>query len=177
MTFSSDNPDQLLYLFNRRDNRAFGMVYRKLYRELYLYADKLFSSIDLQPEDAIQNIMTDIWKRHSVQFTSLEYIKTFCFIALKNAYKNHLRHKGHQQRYELENKIEQEFPTAIKQIEEYAALYEALLFLPSNNAIVIRMYLEGYKPEEIASTLNIALQTVYNRRREAILILKKHLIK
>lgn len=177
MTFSSDNPDQLLYLFNRRDTRAFGIVYRKIYRELYLYADKLFSSLDVLPEDAIQNIMTDIWKRHSIQFTSLEYIKTFCFIALKNAYKNHFRHRGHQQRYELENKIEQEFSASIKQIEEYAALYEALQFLPADKATVIRMYLEGYKPEEIASLLNIALQTVYNRRREAILILKKHLVK
>lgn len=177
MSLSLDNPNELLRLFNQRDSHAFGIVYRKIYRELYLYADKLFSPLNLMPEDAIQDVMTDIWKRHSLQFESLEYIKTFCFIALKNAYKNHLRHLGHQLRYELECKMEYEFSIAQLHAEKYSALYDALPFLPEEYATVIRMYLEGYKPEEISSLLGIALQTVYNRRHEAILILRKHLIK
>lgn len=177
MTLFPDNSDQLIRLFNQRNSRAFGIVYRKIYRELYLYAGKLFSSIDLMPEDAIQDVMTDIWKRNSLQFESLEYVKTFCFIALKNAYKNYVRHLGHQLRYELECKMEYEFSSAQGYVEDYTTLYDALHFLPADHATVIRMYLDGYKPEEIASALGIALQTVYNRRHEAILILRQHLVK
>lgn len=178
MTFHSDyTDDQLLTLFNQRDTRAFGVVYRKIYRELYLYANYLFEPLNLPPEDIIQDVMADMWRRHSVQFPSLPYIKTFCFIALKNAYKNRIKHLGHQQRYELECKVETEFSHDIERVELYQTLYESLQFLPDDYASVIRMYLEGWKPEEIASQLGIALQTVYNRRREAILILRKYLVK
>ena len=151
---SKQNDIILLESFNRRNPKAFSIVYRMIYRELYLYATHIFNPLNLPAEDVIQDIFTDIWLRESVQFPSLPYIKTFCFIALKNAYKN-----------------------KIKQVELFHSLYESLKFLPDDYATVIRMYLEGWKPEEIATKLGLALQTVYNKRREAILILRKHMVK
>lgn len=84
----------LLESFNRRNPKAFSIVYRMIYRELYLYATHIFNPLNLPAEDVIQDIFTDIWLRESVQFPSLPYIKTFCFIALKNAYKNKIKHLG-----------------------------------------------------------------------------------
>lgn len=52
-------------------------------------------------------------------------------------------------------------------------LLDSLQLLPDDYATVIRMYLEGWKPEEIAAKLGLALQTVYNKRREAIVLLRK----
>ena len=96
---------------------------------------------------------------------------------MKNAYKNKIKHLGYQQRFELESKVENEFSEDIEQVELFHSLYESLKFLPDDYATVIRMYLEGWKPEEIATKLGLALQTVYNKRREAILILRKHMVK
>ena len=62
-------------------------------------------------------------------------------------------------------------------MELYQTLYESLKFLPVDYATVIRMYLEGWEPEEIATKLGLALQTVYNKRREAIVILRKYMMK
>ena len=84
---SKQNDIILLESFNRRNPKAFSIVYRMIYRELYLYATHIFNPLNLPAEDVIQDIFTDIWLRESVQFPSLPYIKTFCFIALKNAYK------------------------------------------------------------------------------------------
>ena len=159
---SKQNDIILLESFNRRHPHAFSIVYRMIYRELYLYATRLFESLNVPAEDVIQDIFTDIWLRESVQFPSILYIKTFCFIALKNAYKNKIKHLGYQQRFEM---------------ELYHSLYESLKFLPDDYATVIRMYLEGWKPEEIATKLGLALQTVYNKRREAIVILRKYMMK
>ena len=170
----------LLESFNRRNPKAFSIVYRMIYRELYLYATRLFDPLNLPAEDVIQDIFTDIWLRESVQFPSILYIKTFCFIALKNAYKNKIKHQGYQQRqqrFELESKVENEFSEDIEQVELFHSLYESLKFLPDDYATVIRMYLEGWKPEEIATKLGLALQTVYNKRREAIVILRKYMMK
>lgn len=99
---SKQNDTILLKSFNRRNPNAFSIVYRMIYRELYLYATRLFDPLNLPAEDVIQDIFTDIWLRESVQFPSILYIKTFCFIALKNAYKNKIKHQGYQQRFELE---------------------------------------------------------------------------
>ena len=85
---SKQNDIILLESFNRRNPKAFSIVYRMIYRELYLYATRLFESLNVPAEDVIQDIFTDMWLRESVQFSSIPYIKTFCFIALKNAYKN-----------------------------------------------------------------------------------------
>ncbi len=103
---SKQNDIILLESFNRRNPKAFSIVYRMIYRELYLYATRLFESLNVPAEDVIQDIFTDIWLRESVQFPSILYIKTFCFIALKNAYKNKIKHLGYQQRFELESKVE-----------------------------------------------------------------------
>ena len=177
MTLHSDESDDtLLKLFNQRDAHAFGVVYRMIYRELYLYATRLFEPLNISPEDVIQDVVADIWRRDSVQFSTLAYIKTFCFIALKNAYKNKLKHLGHQQRFELECKVEYEFSDDMERVELYKALYDSLQTLPDDYATVIRMYLEGWKPEEIATKLGLALQTVYNKRREAIVILRKYMV-
>ena len=107
---SKQNDTILLKSFNRRNPNAFSIVYRMIYRELYLYATHIFNPLNLPAEDVIQDIFTDIWLRESVQFPSIPYIKTFCFIALKNAYKNKIKHLGYQQRFELESKVENEPP-------------------------------------------------------------------
>ena len=114
---SKQNDTILLKSFNRRNPNAFSIVYRMIYRELYLYATRLFDPLNLPAEDVIQDIFTDIWLRESVQFPSILYIKTFCFIALKNAYKNKIKHQGYQQRFELECKVEKEFTDDIEQVE------------------------------------------------------------
>ena len=92
---------------------------------------------------------------------------------MKNAYKNKIKHLEFRQRFELESKVEHEFSNEMERIEAYNMLLDALQLLPDDYATVIRMYLEGWKPEEIASKLNLALQTVYNKRREAIVLLRK----
>ena len=49
-------------------------------------------------------------------------------------------------------------------------------FNPQEAYLVVKERL--WKPEEIATKLGLALQTVYNKRRgEAILILRKHMVK
>ena len=77
----------------------------------------------------------------------------------------------------MESKVENKFSEDIEQVELYHSLYESLKFLPGDYATVIRMYLEGWKPEEIATKLGLALQTVYNKRREAVVILRKYMVK
>lgn len=169
--------EQLLASFNNREEEAFSVIFRMLYRELYLYSSRLFTPLSLSPEDAIQDVFTDIWQRPSIQFPSLAHIKSFCFVALKNTYKNKIKHLNHQERFKAEMEVEYRFSHDMEDADLYATLYESIHHLPSEYAQIIRMYLEGWKPEEIARQLSIAPQTVYNRRHEAIGMLLKIMLK
>ena len=174
---SKQNDIILLESFNRRNPKAFSIVYRMIYRELYLYATRLFESLNVPAEDVIQDIFTDMWLRESVQFSSIPYIKTFCFIALKNAYKNKIKHLGYQQHFEMEAKLEHEFSEDLAYVEACNLLYESVRLIPQDYAQIIYMYLEGWKAEDISKKLGIAIQTVYNKRREAVVILRKYMMK
>ncbi len=167
------NEKELLKSFNNRDEKAFSVIFRMLYKELFLYSSRLFSSLNLSPEDAIQDVFIDIWSRTSVQFPSLNHIKSFCLVALKNTYKNKIKHLNYQEYFKTEMKVKYKSSQNLEEADQYHSLYEALQLLPKDLAQIIRMYLEGWKPEEIAQKLGIALQTVYNRRREAIIKLLK----
>ena len=164
----------LLDAFNRRESLAFSKIYRLLYRPLYLYAARLLEPLNLPPEDAIQDVFLDIWQRHTLRFPTLDALKAFCFVALKNHYKNHLKHLAHHQQYQMDQQAEADFSTETRDAEQISQLYDALPLLPPDLATVIRLYLEGYKPAEIADRLGIALQTVYNRRQQAIQLLRQH---
>ena len=74
----------------------------------------------------------------------------------------------------MEQQAEADFSTETRDAEQISQLYDALPLLPPDLATVIRLYLEGYKPAEIADRLGIALQTVYNRRQQAIQLLRQH---
>lgn len=171
---SKEKPEELLEAFNERNAEAFGVVFRMMYRELYLYSAHLFTPLNMSPEDAIQDVFADIWSRTSIRFPSLNQLKSFCFIALKNTYKNKIKYLSYHEQFKSEIEVEYEFSRDVEQAELYNTLYDSLQLLSPDYAAVIRMYLEGWKPEEIARKLNIALQTVYNRRREAVIILRKH---
>ena len=165
--------EELLKQFNRRDAQAFGQVFRLLYREVYLYSARLFLPLNLSPEDAIQDIFLDIWQRRSLQFPTLARVKAFCFIALKNAYKNQLKHLGHRQRFELECQAEREFSSDTEQAEQITQLYESLRLIPAHLAAVVRLYLEGFKPEEIAANMTCHIapdnSMTYLKKNEPIL--------
>ncbi|MGL5682165.1 MAG: RNA polymerase sigma factor [Marinifilaceae bacterium] len=166
---------QLIKGFNKKNRAAFGQIYTILHQELTLYASTIFNGTNESTDDIIQDIFLKIWDDGSVQFESIARIKAFIFVSIKNSYKNHIRSLHHQNQYH--DYAEKEFIYDIMECEAYIKLVETLGILPQDCATVIRMYLEGYKPDEIAATLNYKPQTIYNKKQEAITRLKNKINK
>lgn len=165
-----DKDALLLKRFNNRDKQAFGRVYVLYYNELHMYATYIFRDTSESAEDIIQDIFFRIWENKHVVFDTLVKIKAFIYVSIKNAYKNHLKHLGHQNRYI--DAIDLESTYDIIECEIFTTLDEALQLLPKEYAVILRMYLEGYKPEEISEFLGYKVRTVYNKKQLAISILK-----
>lgn len=165
-----DKDALLLKRFNNRDKQAFGRVYVLYYNELHMYATYIFRDTSESAEDIIQDIFFRIWENKHVVFDTLVKIKAFIYVSIKNAYKNHLKHLGHQNRYI--DAIDLESTYDIIECEIFTTLDEALQLLPKEYAVILRMYLEDYKPEEISEFLGYKVRTVYNKKQLAISILK-----
>ncbi len=163
----------LLANFNKRVSSAFDEVFVLYYKELYMYASYIFKDSDECAEDIIQDIFMRLWDNNEVQFDALPKIKAFIYISIKNAYKNHLKHLDIKERYRGELDFNEQDTTDIQQFEIYSQLEEYLRVLPQDCAKVLKMYIDGYAPEEIAKQLGYQLRTVYNKKQEAKNILKK----
>lgn len=171
----SQDTELLLAQFNARNQEAFVSIYRLFFKELHLYAGKLWG--DFQgAEDIVQDVFCDLWENRETGFETLLKIKAFLYIAISNRFRNHVDHLKVAEKYEKYAALAaKDTATEITESEMYVSLLNQLERLPAIYAEVLRLYLAGYEAEDIAVRLGIALQTVYNRRREAIRILRERM--
>lgn len=163
--------------FNTREQTAFVSIYRLFFKELHLYAGRLLGDFE-KAEDMVQDIFCDLWEKQQTEFETLLKIKAFLYIAIANRFRNYVEHLKVAEKYEeYAALVAKDTTTGITESEIFISLLNQLEHLPPNHAEVIRLYLQGYEAEEIATRLGIAIQTVYNRRGEAIRILRERMRK
>lgn len=165
----------LLKAFNDRKNNAFSQVYSLYYKEFHYYVNYLYRDSNIDSGDIIQDIFLHLWQKKSIVFEELIKIKIFIFIAIKNGYKNHINHLKYKKKYRDDVELEMGLNYDLIECEVYSIVDDALKMLPKECAKVFKLYLEGWKPNDIAKELNKDIQTVYNKKQEAISILKKNI--
>lgn len=175
------NESLLLKKFNNRDEDAFVAIYNRFYKEFLLYAATLYQNINVSAEDAVQDVFAYVWQTKKITFESILKIKAFVIVAIKNRYKNHLDHlRCHTNYLDAEKQsaeCENNFELDIFEIELYAILQKSLDILPKECGEVLKLYLNGYKSEEIAQILGKKIRTVYNQKNDAIALLRKKISK
>lgn len=175
MTKIENNWDEVLLLrnFNDRDECAFGEVYSLFYRDTACYASMLYRTTKVQPSDVIHDIFIKLWQSPHVKFDSLLKIKAYVYVSVKNDFKDYISHNKYVEKYKEMTLADQNFQTDMIENEAYALIDSSLDLLPSECAKIMRMFLEGYKPVEIAQKLGCTQQYVYNSKYESISLLKK----
>lgn len=173
---ASDDFIELLNQFNKRERSAFGKVYSIYYREVNLYAASLYRNSDIQSEDVVHDIFVNIWSS-DIKFTSLDRIKAYVYVAIKNGFKNFILHHVHVEKYQKYLCNEHIFVTNAIECELYSFVNEACQLLPELYAKVLRMYIDGWKSGEIAKELGRTEQNIYNMKNTLIGILKTKMTK
>lgn len=173
-----NSPQELLLLrkFNNRESYAFGEIYLILYKDLNLYATSLYRGTTISSEDVLHDIFMNIWSSN-VQFHSLQNIKAYIYISVKNSFKDYLSHHSYVEKYEKSISMEFKADIDIVEIELYSFIDETLKLIPESYAEVLRMYIEGCKSGEIAEQLGRTEQSVYNIKNKALKSLREQLSK
>jgi len=142
---------------------------------------KYLNCLDIQldeVEDIIQEVFIAFWK-HNKEFNNINAVKAFLYTSARNKCLNYLKHqsvlKKHQPAliYELES--EQFFKSHIIEEEAFNQLYSEIHKLPESAQKIMILAIKGLKNNEIATELNISINTVKTQKKIAYAKLKGNL--
>lgn len=172
-----NNTEFLLLKFNERDKMSFSTIYIQIFDELNHFAERLFYSTPIESEDLIQDIFINIWSNSKLTFLSIDHIKNYIYLCIKNKHKDFLKHQIRAENHHEQMKHLEDYQFSIMiETEAISILTMADNILPDECAKVLKLYIDGYDVKEIAEKLGKSQNTVYHQKNEAINILKKHTI-
>lgn len=168
----------LLLNFNDRIEEDFGKVYSLFYNDLFYFAAKFYRNTEVEPRDAIQDVFLSLWQSKSLRFERLIDIKAYLFVALRNNFRSFCLHHKYIEKYEASLLLDKDsFEANVVESELLSTFHYILGLLPEESAEILRLFLNGWKAEEIACKLGKTKQTIYNKKSEAITLLKNKLTK
>ncbi len=160
--------------FNERQESAFSFIYMLYYDSLYMFTSRLYRNTEVDAADVIHDIFLSIWNKKNGSFSSVNHIKDYLFLSVRNRFRKYIEHQKSVDKYsEVVNNDNRSFITDMVEVEVVSKLSLMLDALPEGYAEVLKLYVEGMEIKEIAESLNKPIRTVYHQKNEALIILKK----
>jgi RNA polymerase sigma-70 factor (family 1) len=164
--------EDVMSFFNSGSSVAFTEVYNKFYPSVFYFARRF-----VNPEDA-EDITADsfykLWKINK-SFPSLQSVKVFLQVNVRNACINHLEHikvveKNKHALFFSVDKMTDEYNYSDEiKAEQIKHILAEIEKLPARRKIVFKLAcLEGLKEKEIAAKLKLSIGTVHNHKTIAI---------
>lgn len=151
-------------------------IFDKYYEALVQYANRFLNPKD-ECEDLVQDVFVSLWEKENI-FPDEVSLKVYLFKTVRNKCYNVIKHNKVKNKYS-ENIVQslEDDNLFLKQILEeeiVRQLYHAIEVLPERKKEIIKLSLRGLKNNEIATELNIKLQTVKTLKSQAYKILKMY---
>jgi RNA polymerase sigma-70 factor (family 1) len=163
--------------FRCGDIKAFEKIFNKLYPVLCFFSNKYLKD-SIESEDVTQDLFIQVWNQRE-KFESFEQIKAFLYLSAKNKCLNIIKHINIKEKYNHENgtslNIEDSFEENIIRTEIIEQIKNSIDKLPGQRKKVILLSLNGLTNNEIATELNISINTVKLHKKIAYEKLKEEL--
>jgi RNA polymerase sigma-70 factor (family 1) len=145
--------------FQQGDKDAFQLLFNMLYPVMCLFARKFTNDYD-NAEDIAQDVFIELWNRR-VKFVSLDQIKAFLYLSIKNRCLNYKKHQVVKEKYVKEVfATESEADEYLIETEVVNQLTNVLNTLPDQQKNVIILSMQGLKNDEIAQNMRLSVNTV-----------------
>ena len=175
-------PDMnLINSFKRGQTGALARVFNLYYLPLCYFAETL-SGNKGESEDIVQDSFIKLWKIHA-NFDSLQSIKAFLYVTTRNAcfdYLKHTRRKNasHEELLYLAEEHEDYIQSRMIKAELLQRILEEVENLPPVRRKIFKMiYVEGLTNQEIASKLNITVDTVRVQKARSLDLIRMAFLK
>ena len=148
--------------FDKRKT-AMGLLYKKFYRQLFLYAVTFLES-DEEAKDVVSEVFTIIWQKWQAQEDLQEPSSPYLYTLVRNKCLDVLRHDQAKQNYTTLMDSSQSFYTseAVMDYEQrIEALQQVISHLPEPGKTILRCtYFKKMTYQQTADLLQISLKTV-----------------
>ena len=161
---------------NHRDISAYKILYEDYYNALVMYSVNFVGRLNVA-EDIVQELFVAIWEKR-ITFLSFVSFRVYLYNAVRNASIDYLKHQDIEEQYissvsdaYREISVEQD----LQEEEIRRLLYREIDGLPEKMREIFLMYMDGRKNEEIASILQISVETVKTQKKRAVKQIKSKL--
>lgn len=156
------------------DEKIFRKLFERYHTRLCYFAANLLPFPE-EAEDVVQEAFVKLWQKKT-DFYSLNAIKTFLYIIIKNRCLNIYKHDKVVKKYAdlLQDKAGQEDEMDyLLEAEVLEKVHQALQKLPAGCRNVLHLsYFEGMKNKEVAEHLHVSVNTVKTQKQRALHLLR-----
>ena len=179
MNFDRNSMDEYALLFQQGKEKGLSFFYLELHPALSLFANQFLKNQQLAQEIASEAFIKT-WKQHK-KLDSFNAIRAYLY---KTVYRDAMHTlKKEQKRVVLEQKILSSDLTSnpafdqIVKAETYRIVHSALKHLsPGSRKVITMHYLENKSTAEIASELNLSVNTIRTQKNRGLTLLRKLLL-
>lgn len=171
----------LIREFGAGNTEALSQMMRK-YRNSLTHFAQSYCKNEMLTEEFVADIFLKVWDRRT-SFDSLEKIKAFLFISIKNACLDYLKSPEHKRSsnvdpHELDLAEEPEVYARILRSELLTVLNQEIEKLPMTQKTIVNLsHQEGKSYEEISKQLQVSKNAVYVNYWRAVKALRAALFK
>ncbi len=164
-------------MFDRK-KIIFEKVFDRLNNPLCLFAYKYVNDFKTS-EDIVQNVFIKVWEDDTISFHDMKKVDGLFYTIVKNKSLDFLRSKYAKdvQAYPIENlEIFQTEKYNLKEtfiVDTSTIIHNAINSLPNKCGYVMKLSLKGYSNKEIASEMQLSVQTVKVHKKNAYKKLRK----
>jgi RNA polymerase sigma-70 factor (family 1) len=165
----------LIIKFQKGDKESYRLIFELLYPVMCLFSKKFLTSYD-DAEDIVQEVFIELWHQRA-KFESLNQIKAFLYLSIKNRCLNFKKHLIVRDKYSKIAMIdnEQAFEEFVLETEVVNHISNAINDLPEQRKQVIILSMQGLKNNEIAENMQISINTVKLQKKIAYKQLREKL--
>jgi len=163
---------QLFDRIKSGDAKAFEELFNQYYPSMCVVA-RSYVDDEGEAEDIAQEAFIKLWNSKD-KYDSIDSIKTFLYVLVKNMSLNHLRRNKLGDKYvkSLDKEDFLFFRNQVIEEETYRILQQAINALPKQSSKIMQMSLQGLQNQEIAERLEVSVNTVKTLKYNSLKTLK-----
>jgi len=167
--FTAENEQEWIALVQKGNQPAFLKIYQLYHKKIYAHCWRMLADKE-SAEDVCQEVFVQVWKKINL-FRGDSKFSTWLYSVATNVVLGHLRKQKNwwQNVFSIEDNVVEE-PT--EDMNELSELDKHIMKLPERARHVFVLFaVEGYRHEEIAKMLNMAVgssKAQYHRARQLL---------
>ncbi len=180
MDDTNQTDEALLLLIKEDDGRAFETIYRRYWRQLFVYVYQQIGSKE-DTKEIIQELMLSIWQNRGK--SEILHLKSFLFISARNLTNKYFRKEINLRKYREYQLMHEVFESTdadeiVNENQLSKAIEMALQRLPEKTAAIFRMNkLDDVSVKKIAVQMGLSDRAVEYHLTKSMRVVRKHLQK